>query len=266
VSVPSRSSGATLLWLSLIFLFAAAITATIFLVFIPEPDRGMTFYVVLSLVIAAELVLFSHLAYNRLAETDPTVSTAARIQVQGLVVIWFIATVIIAAYATSQPRADTLASDKLLLIDLVITFLFFLAAAAIYGRSREVEEADQSITAKRVELRTRARDIDQVLLAVDQLGAREQQHAALAAGVRKKLELTRTSLESTFVSSRVADAQGSDGEFVMRLDEEVEKLLSLSASAATVPVPMAAELLNKIGGQAEALTRLIRQHDRSQYV
>ena len=260
--VGSRSVGATVLWLSLLFLMAAVVTAAVFTVFVAGPDRGMTFYVCLGLVVAAEMVFFSHLLHSRLAQAQAGSATSAtRIQVQGLIFVWFVLTVIAAAVAASPSRADALAADRVLVIDFILTFLFFGVAYALYARDREVEAANVELHERRRQIQANAEPVREVLEIVSQLGRRHAAHAVLADQVHKKVDMVRAQLEAALVSERTAQQVAS--EQASQVAPQVARLVELAGRAKSVSEEEAPGALQEIAAQCETLLGLLRRRERA---
>jgi hypothetical protein len=257
-----RSVGATLFWLSLLFLLAAAVTCAAFAVFVPGPDRGKTFYVALSIVVAAELVFFAHLAHSALARAGvPTASAATRFHVHGLILLWFVLAVVTAIIAADPDRADTLAADRVLVVYLILTFLFFAAAYFVYSRDLQVEEADREVAAERKHVAAQAVDVEQVMATVRQLGRAHAECALAADGVVKKLDIVRSELEGALVSERGPDPGEEDWDG--RLTQQLTELVGVSSSAAAAPAEKVPDMLTRIAGQADAILATMKQRERS---
>lgn len=259
----SRSAVSTLMWLCLFFLLGALVTWAAFSVFIPRPDRGMTFYISLSLVCATEFIFFAHLAHSKLAEAGvATTSTATRIQVHVLIFIWFLLTVIAAAIASSPTRADTAAADKVLVIHLILTFLFFAGAYFLYAKDIELEKVDTRLEQERRKTRLNVHEIEAVIREVDGLGRRHGTHAVLADRLCKKLDSVRTGLEAAFVSERELTEQGEGGEgWAAQIERQVAQLVSLSREASTLAPDVVPERLGSLAEQADAILDTLRERE-----
>lgn len=261
----SNSVVSTIGWLFLFFAIGAAVTCAVFLVFVPGPQRGMTFYIVMSIVVAAELVLFAHLAYSRLArEYPPGPSRAIRLEVHALILLWLIVTIIIAIFAVRPENADTLASDKILVIYLLATLLFFLATFFLYSNSIEIEKTDIQLVAEREIVTSKAPDIEQVIRAVEDIGRRYSEHVILVDSTNKKLNTLQINIESVFVSERAINQQTSDVQkWNSQLEQQITDLISLSDSTSTIASDKVPELLNKITSKAESALSTLRNRERS---
>jgi hypothetical protein len=264
----SRPVAATLLWLCLLSFLAALVTAAAFYVFIPGPDREdqgrkLTFYVAMGLIIGAEFVFFSHLAFSKVAEArGGEVSTATRFQVQGAIVLWLLATVVAAVMAVDPERSGTIKADKILVIDLILTFLFFAFAYFMYSKDIEVGRSARQLAAARNRVQLCVPDLEQVMRAVGELGRQFPEHAVLADQTGKKVDTVRSALEGVVVSER-----GLGGEALQQIEaqiqQQIDQLSSLSrglTQTSSGPVPQA---LRGIGEQAEAILTLVRRRERA---
>jgi len=260
--VGSRSVGATVLWFSVLFLLAAMVTGAAFAVFVAGPDRGTTFYVCLSLVVAAEMVFFSHLLQSRLAQAQAAAATpATRIQVQGLIFVWFVLTVIAAVVAASPSRADTLAADRVLVIDFILTFLFFAVAYALYARDREVEPVSRQLQAARQQVQVSAEPVRDAIGLVQKLAREHPGEAGLADQVRKKLDMVCTQLDSALVSERAVQsgAPGEDQGLAHQMASLTDAITALGGAADE----QVAAALQQVASQCDAVLDALRRRTRS---
>lgn len=261
----SRPIVGHVLWLFILFALCSAVTCIAFLVFVPGPDRGMTFYVAMSIVVTAELVLFAHLTHSRLAKAGaPTASAATRIQVHGLIFIWLILTIIAAVFAVRRDTADTFTADKILAIYLILTFVFFAATYFLYSRDIEIEKVDRELVSQRRRIQVNVPDIEQIIRAVDDLGQRHTEHALLCDKVSKKLDTLRSGIEGVLVSEQALENPQNEGQdWNLELERQISQLTSLSEGASTATAEQVSELLNKIASQAEAVIVTLRRREQS---
>lgn len=263
-----RPVAATLLWLCVLFFLAAAVTAAAFFVFVPGPDRAdegrmLTFYVAMSLVIAAEFMFFAHLAFSKVAEArGGEVSTATRFQVQGMIVLWLVATIVAAVLSVDPERAGTIKADKILIIDLILTFFFFAFAYFMYGKDVEVGRATRALAAERSRVQISVPDLEQVIRAVADLGRRLPEHAVAADQAGKKVDTVRSALEGAIVSERALGEEALR-QMDAQIQQQIDQLAGLArglAQAASDQVPQA---LRGIGEQAEAILTSARRRERA---
>lgn len=261
---PSSSASATIFWYSLLFLFGAAVTCAAFAVFVSGPDRTTTFYVAQSVVIAAELTFFAHLLHSKLVKAGaPSASRATRIQVQVLIFIWFLLSVIVGAVIAHPKNADTVFADKVLVIHLILTFIFFASTYFLYAKDIEVERADRQLAQERKAIQLNMPDVERVMGAVAELGAQHAAHAVLADRVGKKLDRVRSELDSTLVSERGLDRPEEAQEWNARIEKEVSELVRLSGEVAAATAEQAPAILNDISEKAEDVLSTLRRREQS---
>ena len=242
----------TLLWMSLFFLLAALATYATFAAFVAGPDRRTTFYVAVSLVCAAELVLFAHMAHSRLARAGvPTASRAGRIQVNVLILVWLVLTIIAATVMANPAKADTIYSDRVLAVYLVLTFLFFLGVYGIYTRDIEISKVDRQLVAQRRILQLNVPDIEQVMRAVEELGRQHADQAVLADRVRKRVDTVRSALEGLLVGAHALDSeQGAEVENCdSQIIQQVTQLIGLPGGASKTAGDQVAKILSEIASR-----------------
>jgi hypothetical protein len=259
---PSRGVGAVVLWLSLLFLLGVAVTAAVFCVFIPGPERGMTFYAAFSLVVTVEFVFFAHLAQAKLARVrGSAVSDPVRYQVQGAIVLWFIATVVIAALALDPKRADTLVADRILVIDLVLAFAFFSAAYFLYAKSGEVGRAKRELAAARSGIQQWAPELQLLMSAVAELGHRWPEHAVDADRTAKRVDAVRAAVEGVLVSER---SLGGDAQEVENsVQERLSALAALARPLAEASADQTPQLLAGVRRQADEAMTAMQKRERA---
>jgi hypothetical protein len=258
----SHSVRSVLFWYFVLFLLAAAVTCAAFFVFVPGPDRKLTFYVALSLVVAAEFVFFSHLLHSRLAEMGlPTATSATRAQVQGAIAIWFIATVVLAVLAVNPDRADTFTADRLLVIDLILTFLLFACAWFLYSRDVEVQQVTADLVEERESIQVKIPDLEEAVRAVADAGRKHAEHAVAADRVAKKLDTVRSAIEGALVSERAL--AGDDRDWASKIQGQVVQLSELSGKAGGADADQVADALERVAKQAEEVLATLKRRDKS---
>jgi len=261
----SKSSISTIGGISVFFAVGAVVTCALFLVFVPGPERGITFYVAMCIVITAELVLFTHLAYSRLARAfPPGPSRAIRLEVHALILLWLIAAIITAILAVRPENTDTFTADKIFVIYLLVTFLFFVAAYFLYSNSIEIEETDAQLVAERKDITSKAPDIDHVIRAVEDIGHRNAEYSVQVDRVWKKLNTLRSNIESAFVSERTLSQPASSvHDWSSQLEQQVSQLVTLSDSASTITPEKVPELLDNIVSKAESIITTLQKRENS---
>ena len=191
----------------------------------------------------------------------PTATSATRAQVQGAIVIWFIVTVVLAVLAVDPDRADTFTADKLLVIDLIVTFLLFACAYFLYSRNVEVQQATGDLVAERESIQLNVPDLEEAVSAVAGVGRRNAEHTVLADRVAKRVDTVRSAIEGVLVSER-ALAAGEAG-WASRIQEQVVRLADLARAAAEASADQVPDSLDRIARQADDVLATLKRRDRS---
>lgn len=258
----SRSAGATLLWLCVLFVLGAAVTAAVFCVFVPGPERGMTFYAAFSLVAVAEFVFFAHLAQSKLAQLrGSAVSAPVRYQVQGAIALWFVASVVIAAMAVDPDRADTIAADRILVIDLVLAFVLFAFAYFLYAKSGEVGEATRELAAAREQIQQCTPELQRLMSAVIELGRRFPDQSQEADRTAKKVDTVRSAVEGVLVSERHLGSGAEEAED--RACQRLTALTGLASGLAAASAEEAPRMLARVREHVDDAMAALRARERA---
>lgn len=259
-----RSIGGALLWPYVLAGMAAAITVVIFAVFVPGPDRGLTFYIAVSLVVGAELLGCAQFAYSKLAQAGvPAATPAARQQVTVLVVLWFLLTVVVSLLAIDPKRADKLAADRLLAIYLGLTFLFFVGMYLMYSRDIQVKQSEERLGEERQALVANMTIVDDLLREVHEVGRRYPSCAAAADSTRRKLNVARTALQASLVSERSLNRWDPDlSDANLRLAQELKGLAECSGELTSAAPDGIPALLQQAGQRSEAVVRALKQREQ----
>ena len=258
----SRSSSTALMWLFLLFLFGAAVTYVVFSVFVPEPDRGMTFYVTLGLVIGAELIFFLHLTTPSIARSSGgIVSPVTRYMAQAAIFVWFIASVIVAAFALRPANADTITADKIILIDLVLMFFLCVFLYAIYTKGANVTQVNREIGDQRAGYDSSVPELENLMRFANELGKTHSEHAVLAERASKKIDTVKSALSGIIISERKLDSHDTQ-DWHQKIQAQIAEL-NTSYTKESLTAEQTRETLEKIGKQAEAITETLKLRERS---
>lgn len=247
-----------------LFIAGAAVTYAVFTAFVPGPERGMTFYVAVSIVIAGEFVFFSFLAHGRIASTGRLEDdTPVRMQVSALIILWLVLAIVAAAVIVDPDVADTATADKILGIYAVITFLFFGGAYFIYSRALEVEVVGRELDQQRRSFQTVVPDVERAMDMVREVGDDVPEHAALADRAHKKLDTVRSALEGSMVSERALENPSREVQDVEGdIREEVGELIDLSEKLRDGQSEQAERALTDIARKSERLLATLKKRDR----
>lgn len=252
------SVGSVLLWFMLLAVLAVLVTCAAFAVFVPGPDRGITFYIAASIVCTAELVLWAQLLHTRLAARGvPTATPPVRIQIHALAVLWLLAAIVVSIIALNPERADTFGADRAFIVYVILTFLFFLGAYFLYARDIAVERMDRATAIARREVQSGLPNIEYAMRMVRDISQHFSEHAIAADRVHKKLDTVRSALEGVLVT-----AGGTPGfDWDAALVEQVNRFVAL----AELPQDAAdaAARLEKLAQQTEIVLSTIRKRERA---
>ena len=258
-----RSMLSSIFWMLLLFLLGACVTWVVFSVFIAGPDRGMTFFFALSFVIAAEFVVFLHLANpGARAGSGVSSSPATRYMAQGAIFVWFILTLIVAAFAVHPSRADTITSDKILIIDLILTFFLFAVLYAIYAKDLQIGQINQQLADERTDFKFDIPAIEEVMRFAGELGSKHNEQLALADRVGKKVDTLRSAINGILVSeSSLLSGKGGE-DWQTKVQDQIAKLAGFQ-SESELSSEQVRETLDKIAKQADAILTTLRHRERS---
>jgi hypothetical protein len=234
-------------------------TCSVFSVMIPGPERGMTYYMAAGIVCVGILVFFAHLAHAKLAASGvPSATPPTRIQVQFLIALWVVFAVIAAGVAAHPKHADTFYADRVFMVYLALTFLFFVAAYFLYSKDVEVEAVSRELVEERRGLTAQLPDIEALLVAVRRVGDRFPDQAVAADRIARKVETARSAVEGVCVSSTAAFPESGN------LNDDLIGQIVLLAGMSEIPADgdQAAHALARISDQADAVVTAAkkRQH------
>lgn len=258
-----RSSLSGILWLFLLFIFGAIITYTFFSLFVPYDQRGITFYVVLSLVLGAEFVLFLHLTTPAIARSSGGIVTPpTRYMAQGAIFVWLITSIIVAIVALNPSRADQSGADKVILIDLVLMFFLCVFLYAIYSKGVSITQVTRELAAERAVFTFNVAEITQVMAFIRQIGQKYPEHAVLADRTHKKADTLRTAIEGILASERKLLSNEALKNWQGQVEAQLDTLFSMDdkldlTSAQTL------DKLNQISTQTDLILSTLKQRERA---
>lgn len=169
----NRGSPVMLLWLLVLFLAAGGVTAAAYLSLVIPEYRGPTFFTALISSCAAELVFFGYLSFVLAVPQDArSASRPVRMRVITLVAWWSVAIIASGALAAAPSLADSFFSDKILLWQLIATFLLLFSVVLLHRQGVMAQDSHAEAQAQRDRLQSYAMGIDPLLAAVVRLGKR----------------------------------------------------------------------------------------------
>lgn len=191
-----------LVWMPLLGLCAIGLTIAGMLTFVtPEPpdDQHLTewrppaFWAEMVAMCLAEVVFFTYLGYVLGARrTAGGPSAAARNRILALILVWLVLVLLSGSVAVNFPR--TFFGDKIVFLQLIVTFVFFLMAFLFHRQSVAVEAAQAAPQPERVALQSYAGGVDVLRNTVLGLAGRRDAFAAELDGLAKRLDTLKTQL------------------------------------------------------------------------
>jgi len=188
----------SLLWITVLFLLGALITISAFMLLVPPERRGTGFFLALTAICAAEFVGFAWTAnYFLSLRSDFRVSGATQILIHLLIVGWFVITVLFSLVMApaSSAQGDPSWTRWVIVIYVALTFLYFVAAIALYSRDATLQAVDRLTQGERQELQVRVGDVDRAVLAIRNWAKQAPDQSAAADRLVKRLDGIRTGLQ-----------------------------------------------------------------------
>jgi hypothetical protein len=180
-------------------LAAVGITLVTFCSLIIPEYRKATFYQVVASTAVAELVFFGYLAYLLAAGqkgTDP--AHAVRLRTMLLVALWGLAILISGAFAVVPRYADSLYSDRILIWQMLGTFLALAAAFFLNRQQAAIEEKMIEPERQRTQVQSYALGVDSLLAKLTPLAAKRPAKAVELEQLSKRLDTLRSELQGAF--------------------------------------------------------------------
>lgn len=254
---PTMSGGLTVL-----LLIAVGLTIATFYSFIIPEDRGEAFYSGIFACCIAEVVLFYWLRYTLAARSVPDhPDLAVRMRLMLLVVGWTLVILVTSSVAADPDNADTFFTDKIIIFQLIITFLAFGAFFFQYRQAVALQIRDDVPQHERRRLESCAGGLDPSLADLRALASREPDHAVALEGLAKRIDTLKTQLQSASANTsgdryrpvNPADA-GLIEERLNELHDELAQLLSASGE-------QLADKLEKVRSTADRVLATLRQRE-----
>lgn len=185
---------AALVWTTILFLVAVLITFVIFLSVVGPENRTSSFYIWLSIVCAAEFIIFAWTGSWAVERSSGRrISGGARVTIHVMIAIWLIITFIVAFTVTAAPEGRY--QDYVALVYLALTFLFLLGSSTLYGRDLSMRDEQVATQYERARLRSRNFEVDRVRQALRDIASANPEQATRIDRISKRLEGISTSLD-----------------------------------------------------------------------
>ncbi len=194
----NRIHPATLIGLLILFLFAAGITVAAYFSLIVPEDRNQAFHAGLIASCTAELVFFGYLLYVIGGGWSPSQPDAAnRLRLMAMIAFWTLTIIISGGIAAAPDNADTFFSQKIVVMQLIFTFLVFLAMFFQHRQAVVVQMRDAVPQAQRRRLESYAGGMDNLLADLRSLAARNPDRLVEIEALSRRVDTVRTQLLGT---------------------------------------------------------------------
>jgi hypothetical protein len=175
-----------------LLLLAVALTITAYYSLVIPEFRGQSFAVGLITSIIAQLVWFGYLLYAQGAPSRRDVPDAAvRGRVLSLLTVWAVLVVVLGAIGAAPGNADTMVSDRLLIIELALT-LAAMAAVVFAHRQAVVVQSLQS--QRPTPLRQYAGGLDPLVAGIRDLAGASPAHAVVLDELARRIDTLKNQL------------------------------------------------------------------------
>jgi len=258
----NRAPAVTVAWLGLLLLAAIGLTIGTFYAFLLPEHRGLTFYSVVVSTCLAEVVLFGYMAYFLVVpHTVKRPSPAVRMRILVVVVIWFLIVLVSGSVAVSPSLADTFYSDKIIVLQSILTFLLLLGAFFLHRQDVLLQIRDEVPQQQRVRMQSYAGGVDALLESLRWLTQEHPERAAEVERLAKRVDTLKTQLLSVSpVAERepgrqvdpVSDEEIEQG--LRRLHQTVEGLAEAGGETLEQQLP-------KVRREVEGLSALLRRRE-----
>ena len=251
----NRTRLATAAGITLLASLAATITVVTFCTLITPEFRNRTFHQVVTTCCLAELVFFGYLAFLFWAGShgsDP--AHAVRLRTMTLITLWALAIIASGAFAVAPAYADTLYSDKILIWQLIGTFLALAAAFFLHQQQAGIEAGSAGPQQDRAQVQSYALGLDPLLSLVTALSLKRPQQAVSLDHLRRRLETLRHQLAASFARTDRLAGRMVEPVSLPALEQELRALHDHIEGLAEVPE---GQLEEEMGKAREAIDRAI---------
>jgi len=192
----NRAPAVTLAWLGVLLLAAVGLTVATFYAFIVPDDRHMTFFSVVVSTCLAEVVLFGYVAYLlTVPHTVTRPSPAVRMRILAVVVVWFLLVLVSGSVAVRPALADTFFSDKIIVLQAILTFLLLLGAFFLHRQDVVIQMRDEvPQQQQRVRMQSFAGGVDALLVSLRSLAGAHPERATDVERLAKRVDTLKSQL------------------------------------------------------------------------
>lgn len=251
----NRTRLAAAVSLAVLAILAVVITVVTFDTLITPEFRNRTFHHVVTTCCLAELVFFGYLAFLFWAGSrgsDP--AHAVRLRTMTLITLWALAIIVSGAFAVAPSYTDTFYSDKILIWQLLVTFLVLAAAIVLHQQQAAVEAGSAGPQQERAQVQSYALGLDPLLSLVTALSQKRPAQAVTLDHLRKRLETLRHQLSASFPRTDRVAGRLVEPVSLQALEQELRALHDRIEGFAEVPE---AQLEAETGKARELIDRAI---------
>jgi hypothetical protein len=257
----NRTAG-TCFVLLVLFLLAAGLTAAAYLSLIIPEYRQDSFYVALVGSCVAEAVFFGYLAYAMSSSDAADASlTPTRLRGGFLVAIWLLVVLVTSGMAVLPRNADTLVADRLLVIQLGVSFLFFLGLVLLHRQTGAVQTRSQPVQRERVRLEAYAGGLDVLIDDLRQAVARFPDQVVEFDRLLKRFDTLKTQLLSSSGTALRDEGRPCETISMDQVEQSLRELKKQVQRLAGESDDTAAAILKDIRGAVDATLTLLKRRE-----
>jgi hypothetical protein len=230
------------MWVGALTVLAIAITIIAFFNLVAPENRSMSFHFGVVMSCLAELVMFAYLAYTLSGGIESTdASHAVRLRTTVLVIFWMAGIILTSALAAMPSLAGNLFTDKMIIWQLIISFLVLLGAYFFHRQESMIEEKRAEPERERAQVKSYSLGVDRLLDTVRGLSGRYPQQAVELDQFARRLDTLKNQLRGALpVSQRDRAVAPETIEQVEQALRAVHEQVQRVASA--IPEDFAGEL------------------------
>jgi len=218
-----RNPIGVLFWTMLFCFAVCAITIISFISFFPPDLRGKTFFIVIGMICISEIVFFIYTAYSLIISGkegggDPAVRNLIHI----FIGVWWLLLLLTGIIAILPSYADTFFSDKIILIQVIITFFLFACAYFLSSKSRQVESIKVEKQQESLEMEKYIKEFSLMISKFQTLGEKYPEHLIRLDRLTKKIESLQRGKVMTSNQTTLMDIYARKLANIMKSLEEAE--------------------------------------------
>ena len=258
----SRKQPFTLMALGVMFVIAAGLTCAAYFSFIIPDYRGGAFYAGVFGSCIAEMVFFGYLGYAVGAVSSPDQpDSAVRMRLMTPIGVWMLAILVTGGIAAAPGNADTFFSDKIILIQLIVTFLVFGAVFFQHRQTTAVQTRDAAPQQDRRQLESYAGGLNALLDNVRALGSSHPDHAVALDALAKRIDTIKTQLRSASASTTREASRPANPADIALIEQRLVELHDAAENLAAAGEDGLGEQIPKTRSAADRALATLRQRE-----